>query len=115
MGSHSLLQGIFPTQRSNIGVLYCRQIHDDLSYGGSPFDGGEALIFQIQRLTSSDSKGGENSETLFRSCDFFIFLIDHHDLPESMIRQPNDQTPFLLLWVRKALCHSLTRMATQRS
>ena len=105
----------FPTQRSNLGLLYCRQIHYHLSHGGSTFDGGEALIFQIQRLTSSDIKGGENSETLFRSCDFFIFLIDHHDLPESMIRQSNDQMPFLLLWVRRAFCKSLTRMATQRS
>ena len=26
MGSHSLLQGIFPTQRSNPGLLHCRQI-----------------------------------------------------------------------------------------
>ena len=26
VGSHSLLQGIFPTQGSNLGLLYCRQI-----------------------------------------------------------------------------------------
>ena len=26
VGSHSLLQGIFPTQRSNLGLLHCRQI-----------------------------------------------------------------------------------------
>ena len=26
VGSHSLLQGIFPTQRSNLGLLRCRQI-----------------------------------------------------------------------------------------
>ena len=26
VGSHSLLQGIFPTQRSNSGLLHCRQI-----------------------------------------------------------------------------------------
>ena len=105
----------FPTQRSNLGLLYCRQIHYPLSHGESTFDGGEALIFQIQRLTSSDIKGGEDSETLFRSCDFFISLIDHHVLPESMTRQSNDQTSFLLLWVRKAFCQSLARMVTQRS
>ena len=36
MGSLSLLQGIFPTQESNLGVLHCRQILYQLSYQGSP-------------------------------------------------------------------------------
>ena len=36
MGSHSLLQGIFPTQGSNPGLLNCRQILYQLSSQGSP-------------------------------------------------------------------------------
>ena len=32
MGRHFLLQGIFPTQESNPGVLYCRQILHCLSH-----------------------------------------------------------------------------------
>ena len=32
VGSHSLLQGIFPTQESNQGLLHCRQILYQLSY-----------------------------------------------------------------------------------
>ena len=32
---HSLFQGIFPTQGSNLGVLHCRQILYHLSYHGS--------------------------------------------------------------------------------
>jgi len=32
VGSHSLLQGIFPTQGSNLGLLLCRQIHYHLTY-----------------------------------------------------------------------------------
>ena len=36
MGCHFLLQGIFPTQGSNPGLLYCRQILYQLSYKGSP-------------------------------------------------------------------------------
>ena len=36
VGSHSLLQGIFPTQGSNLGLLHCRQILNHLSYLGSP-------------------------------------------------------------------------------
>ena len=35
VGSHSLLQGIFPTQGSNPGLLHCRQILYHLSYQGS--------------------------------------------------------------------------------
>ena len=31
VGSHSLLQGIFLTQRSNLGLLHCRQILYHLS------------------------------------------------------------------------------------
>ena len=36
VGSLSLLQGIFPTQGSNPGLPYCRQILYQLSYQGSP-------------------------------------------------------------------------------
>ena len=34
VGSHSLLQGIFPTQGSNPGLLHCRQILYQLSHKG---------------------------------------------------------------------------------
>ena len=36
VGSLSLLQGIFPTQRSNPGLPHCRQILYQLSHKGSP-------------------------------------------------------------------------------
>ena len=36
MGSLSLLQGIFPTQGSNPGLLHCRQIFYHLRHQGSP-------------------------------------------------------------------------------
>ena len=32
---HSLLQGIFPTQGSNRGLLHCRQVPHHLSHQGS--------------------------------------------------------------------------------
>ena len=35
VGCHFLLQGIFPTQGSNLGLLHCRQILYQLSYKGS--------------------------------------------------------------------------------
>ena len=36
MGCHFLLQGIFPTQGSNLGLLHCRQPLYHLSHQGSP-------------------------------------------------------------------------------
>ena len=36
VGCHFLLQGIFPTQGSNTGLLHCRQILYQLSYKGRP-------------------------------------------------------------------------------
>ena len=36
VGSLSLLQGIYPTQRSNPALLHCRQILYQLSHKGSP-------------------------------------------------------------------------------
>ena len=42
MGFHALLQGIFPTQRSNPGLLHCRQILYHFSEPpGGPFQQGE--------------------------------------------------------------------------
>ena len=38
VGSCSLLQGIFPTQESNQGLLHCRRILYQLSYQGSPIN-----------------------------------------------------------------------------
>ena len=38
VGRHSLLQGIFPTQRSNPGLLHCGQILCQLSHQGSTVD-----------------------------------------------------------------------------
>ena len=38
VGSFSLLQGIFPTQELNQGLLHCRQILYHLSYQGSPME-----------------------------------------------------------------------------
>ena len=47
-GSHSLLQGIFPTQGSNPGLLHCWQILYQLSHKGSPnFSLINYIIFHV--------------------------------------------------------------------
>ena len=45
VGSHVLLQGVFPTQGLNPGLLYCRQILHCLSHQGSPFGGIQGKQF----------------------------------------------------------------------
>ena len=47
MGGISLLQGIFPTQESNQGLLHCRQILYQLSYQGNPIHSRDSQIFWI--------------------------------------------------------------------
>ena len=47
VGSLSLLQGIFPTQESNWGLLHCRQILYQLSYQGSPFSAPPPLLLLL--------------------------------------------------------------------
>ena len=44
VGSHPLLQGIFPTQGLNPGLLYCRWIFCHLSHQGSPRVASFALL-----------------------------------------------------------------------
>ena len=51
VGCHFLLQGIFPTQGLNLGLLHCRQILYRLSYKGSP----------RQMLTSMKGKINNNT------------------------------------------------------
>ena len=50
VGSLSLLQGIFPTQESNQGLLHCRRILYKLSYQWSPYiKWGRGNITRVER------------------------------------------------------------------
>ena len=49
VGCHSFLQGIFPTQELNQGLLHCRQIRYQLSYQGSPYL-EEGIQFNPQQM-----------------------------------------------------------------
>ena len=46
VGCHALLQGIFPIQGLNPGLLHCRQILYQLSYKGSPHSTLGSVNFQ---------------------------------------------------------------------
>ena len=77
VGSLSLLQGIFPTQESNWGLLCCRQILYQLSYQGSPFsslaeaenNGNKATktLHKVHEWTSAHSRTWNVSTTRWRN------------------------------------------------
>ena len=71
VGFHVLLQGIFPTQGSNQGLLHCRQILYHPSHQGSP-KGCEL---------DQDLKPGpltpEARVTLLDQRDSLVFLLGH--------------------------------------
>ena len=61
VGSLSLLQGIFPTQGSNWGLLHCRQILYQLNYQGNGLNNENGLIIPVLK-SSSFSKYGERHQ-----------------------------------------------------
>ena len=47
VGCHSLLQGIFPTQRSNLGLPHCRWNFNHLNHQGSPPQPGHKVLSSV--------------------------------------------------------------------
>ena len=65
VGSLSFLQGIFPIQESNQGVLHCRRILYQLSYQGSP---EKALyLFHLREVRKLQNKSFKLAEVGLRS------------------------------------------------
>ena len=65
VGNLSRLQGIFPTQGSNPGLLHCRQILYQLSHQGSP-----RILALLQRIFSIQ----ESNQGLLHSRQIFYQL-----------------------------------------
>ena len=62
LGSLSLLQGIFPTQESNRGLLHCRRFLYQLSFQGSLISVlGDTQMCQEIRMRMSDALGADLS------------------------------------------------------
>ena len=70
VGSLSLLQGNFPTQGSNPGLLHCRQILYHLSHKGSP------IIPMLVHLIFSQSSLRLSCFFLFFHSFYFILLLE---------------------------------------
>ena len=90
VGSCSLLQGIFPTQGSNPGLLHCRQILYQLSYQGSPrvlewiaypFSRGSSQARNWTRISCIAGRfftswaTREALHTLYTNCKFLVLML----------------------------------------
>ena len=68
VGSHALLQGIFPTQGQNSGLPNCRQVLYHLSHQGNP-----GLLQKHEAAESPDPKQSLSPACLFIGHTFFFF------------------------------------------
>ena len=75
VGSHSLLQGIFPTQGSKPGVPHCRWVLYQLSHQGSPIRRAESKSLPNSLEILSDTK------YLFR----YLWLTHYHRIYSNLL------------------------------
>ena len=72
----SVLQGIFPTQGSNLGLLHYRQILHHLSHQGSPSLGPEEHSFPCPLLAPLDSPCGKEEEHVSENCSQIQYAVN---------------------------------------
>ena len=76
MGCHSLPQGIFPTERSSLGLLNCRQIFCYMSHQGShilPNPSKMSLLLLNTKGTFWPTQPTLNMQQLSRRYDFWLY------------------------------------------
>ena len=108
VGFHVLLQGIFPTQESNLALLHCRQILYCPSSQGSPKGCGLHQDLNPGPLTP------EVRVTLLDQRDPLVFLLGH--LTEAVcqhFRGPHHQ-PILLTCKSVHACHLMLPCLDQK-
>ena len=81
VGILSLLQGIFPTQESNLGLLCCRQILYLLSHKGSPrIREWVAYPFSIRFSLPRIKLGSPALQVVFYQLSYHVLLCEHFHL-----------------------------------
>ena len=76
VGSHSLLQGIFPTHGSNPGLPYCRWVLYQLRHQGSPRVGSLSLLQGI--FPTQESNRG------FLHCRWILYQLSQQGSPRGI-------------------------------
>ena len=72
VGSHSLLQRIFPTQGSKPGLPHCKQILYQLSYQGSPLKYSTLIIFNSLSIELILDKMIEEASFIMREVEVYL-------------------------------------------
>ena len=84
MGCHFTLQGIFPTQKSNTGLLHCRQILYQLSHQGSTSVSSVQSLSRVRLLETpwtaehQASVSITNSQSLFKLMCIKLVMPSNH-------------------------------------
>ena len=95
VGSLSLLQGIFPTQGSNPGLLHCRQILYQLSHKGNP-----RILECVAYPFSSESYRPRNQTRVFCIAGGFFYIYPA-EIWASLVAQLVKNPPVMQeTWVR---------------
>ena len=77
VGSQSILQGIFPTQGSNPGLLHCRRILYHLSHQGSP----RILEWGAYPFSSGSSRPRNEPGSPALHCRRILYQLSYHGSP----------------------------------
>ena len=96
VGSVSLLQGIFPTQGSNPGLLHCRRILYQLSHKVSPLHWKHAIL-------TTGPPGKSSAHLHFNSCSFSKGQYKS-TFPEAFWPAARHAELTIFVWVFTALC-----------
>ena len=89
VGSHSPLQGIFPTQGSNPGLPHCRQILYQLRHNGSPSN-NKSMLKIPKNLLLQETLRVESQEFIY----FFMWHTEHLHWEEQVIGNLSPPPPF---------------------
>ena len=89
-GSHALLQGIFPTQGSNLDLLHCRQILYCLSHQGRP------LLFWGPYKLLEKARADRRA---YVEAIWAVYWVRHRSIPEH-----------LALWVGESSNHLMSKI-----
>ena len=94
VGSLSLLQGIFPTQGSNLGLLHCRRILYQLRHKRSPKNTGVGSLSLLQQIfpTQESNQGLLHCRQIlyqlsYEGISYSISILQF--IKQSMTRQTN--------------------------
>ena len=106
MGSLSLLQGIFPTQGLNPGLLHCRPILYQLSHQGSP----RILEWVAYPLSSDLPDPGIKPGSLASQANSLPTELSEKRIQQSNIESYSSLHPLTLAWFVHSLAHSFIHL-----